>query len=62
MEFILWAVFWLGLVITAGYAFALVYHWLRYGHMYPAVWVALPVYAIGVFLFIGAMLGGISTL
>lgn len=57
---VLWAVFWLAMVVAFGYAFALLYHWIRYGHIYPAVWIALPVYAIGSLLFIGAMLAGIA--
>lgn len=60
MEALLWAIFWLGMVIAAGYAFALLYHWIRYAHVYPAVWVALPIYAIGSLLFIGAMLAGVG--
>jgi hypothetical protein len=59
LSVLLWPFFWLGIVVTAGYAFALLFHWFRFGFMYPLVWLALPVYAAGVFIFIGAMLTGI---
>lgn len=57
---ILWPFFWLGLVATFLYGFALLYHWIRFGHMYPLVWVMLPIYLVGAVVFIGAMLAGIS--
>ena len=47
--------------MTAYYVFAELYHWLRYGYMYPMVWIALPVYLIGIVVLIGAMLTGIGT-
>ncbi len=56
----LWVFFLFGFVITAYFVFALLYHWLRFGHMYPLVWVALPVYLIGVFILVVGMLGGIA--
>ena len=56
----LWLFFWLALIVTGYFVFALLYHWLRYGHMYPLIWIALPVYGIGVLVLIGAMLGGIA--
>lgn len=59
---ILWIFFWFAFVITAGFAFGLLYHWLRYGYMYPLAWVAIPVYSIGVLVLIGAMIAGIGTL
>ena len=56
----LWLFFWVGILVTAGFAFGLVYHWLRYGNMYPLALAALPIYGIGVFVLIGAMLAGIG--
>ncbi len=44
---ILWILFWIGFVITAGFAFSLIYHWVRYGGMYPMALVMLPIYVIG---------------
>jgi len=58
----LWAFFWLAVVATVGYAFALLYHWIRYGYMYPLVWIMMPIYLVGVVVLIGAMLGGIATI
>lgn len=47
-----WLIFLAALLITGYYVFALLYHWLRYGFMYPAVWVALPIYLIGTGFFL----------
>jgi hypothetical protein len=58
---ILWLFFGLVFLMTAYYVFAELYHWLRYGYMYPMVWIALPVYLIGIVVLIGAMLTGIGT-
>jgi hypothetical protein len=60
--FILWLFFWFAFIVTAGFAFSLFYHWLRFGYMYPLSFIAMPVYGVGVLLFIGAMLSGIATL
>lgn len=60
--FILWVFFWFAFIVTAGYAFSLFFHWLRFGYMYPLSFVAMPVYGVGVLLFIGAMLSGIASL
>jgi len=57
---LLWLFFWVGIVVTAGFAFGLIYHWLRYGTMYPLALVAMPVYGVGVLVLIGAMLTGIG--
>ncbi len=57
---ILWLFFGLVLLMTAYYVFAELYHWLRYGYMYPMVWVALPIYLIGILVLVGAMLSGIA--
>jgi hypothetical protein len=57
---VLWFFFGIILLMTAYYVFAELYHWLRWGYMYPLVWIALPVYFIGVLVLIGAMLAGIS--
>lgn len=59
---VFWFFFAVALVGTAGFAFALVYHWLRFGSMYPLVWLAMPVYLIGAVILIGGMLTGIATL
>lgn len=50
----------LGLIIVVFYGFSLLYHWLRYGSMYPLVWIALPVYVVGTIVFIGAMITGLA--
>lgn len=34
-------------LVVAYYAFALLYHWIRFGFLYPMVFVALPIWAIG---------------
>lgn len=57
---ILWVFFWFAMVVTIWFGFGLLYHWIRYGFMYPLVWVMMPAYIIGVLVFVGAMLGGIS--
>lgn len=57
---VLWFFFAIVILVTAYYAFAELYHWLRWGYMYPLVWIALPVYFIGVLVLLGAMLAGIS--
>lgn len=59
---ILWFFFVLVLLMTAYYVFAELYHWFRYGYMYPLVWIALPVYLIGTVALMGAMLAGIAAL
>lgn len=61
-EAILWVFFWFAFLVTAGFAFGLIFHWLRYGFMYPLAFVALPVYSIGTLVLVGAMLAGISSL
>lgn len=62
LTLILWPFFWLAIVAVFFYGFALVYHWLRFGTMYPLVWIALPVYAVGTVILIGAMLAGINAI
>jgi len=59
---ILWLFFAFGFIITAGFAFGLLYHWIRYGFMYPLALIAIPVYSVGVLVLIGAMLAGIGSL
>jgi|GEM_PF-1102798 len=61
-EAILWVFFWFAFIVTAGFAFGLIYHWLRYGFMYPLALLALPVYSIGALVLVGAMLSGIASL
>ncbi len=60
--FILWVFFWFAFVVTAGFAVSLYYHWLRFGYMYPLSFIAMPVYGVGVLVFLGAMLSGIGSL
>lgn len=57
---LLYPFFWLGIIIVIGYGFSLLYHWIRFGHMYPLVWLVLPVYVVGSLIFIGAMLSGLA--
>ncbi len=47
---VFWILFVVVFLATAYYAFALLYHWLRYGFLYPMVFVAIPVWGIGTFL------------
>ena len=60
-DLLLWAFFYLGLAAVVIYGFSLIYHWVRFGYLYPLVWLAIPVYVIGTIVFIGAMLSGIAT-
>lgn len=60
--FILWIFFWFAFIVTAGFALSLYYHWLRFGYMYPLSFIAMPVYSVGVLVFVGAMLSGIGSL
>lgn len=57
---LLWVFMGIGAVITAYFIFAQLYHWIRYAGLYPLVWVALPVYLIGVFALFSVMLGAIA--
>lgn len=57
---LLWPFFWLIMIVSLWYVFAQLYHWLRFGWMYPLVWVALPLYLAGVFVLVGAMLSAIG--
>lgn len=59
---VLWVFFAIVFLITAYYVFAELYHWLRYGYMYPLVWLALPIYLIGIAVLLGAMLTGIAAM
>ncbi|MES2135348.1 MAG: hypothetical protein V4449_03860 [Patescibacteria group bacterium] len=59
---IFWFFFAIALVATFGFAFGLIYHWLRYGSMYPLVWIAMPLYVVGAIILIGGMLAGIGAL
>lgn len=36
------------LLVTAYFVFALLFHWVKYGATLPMVWLAMPVYLIGV--------------
>lgn len=57
---ILWFFFALVFLMTLYYVFAELYHWLRYGYMYPLVWLALPIYLVGTVVLLGAMVAGIA--
>jgi hypothetical protein len=57
---ILWFFFVVGMAVTAYFMFAHLYHWLRYAGLYPLVWVALPIYLIGIFVLVTTMLGAIA--
>lgn len=57
---LLWPFFWLMIVVTIWYVFAELYHWLRFGWMYPLVWIAMPIYLVGVLVLVGAMLSAIG--
>ena len=50
---VFWLIFLVGFLIVAYHVFALLYHWLKYANLYPAVWLAIPIYAVGTgFLFL----------
>jgi hypothetical protein len=36
------------ILITAYYVFALLFHWVKYGATLPLVWLAMPIYLVGV--------------
>ena len=57
---VLWIFFLVGFVMTAYFVFAELYHWIRYGYMYPLVWLALPIYLVGIVVLLGAMIAGIA--
>lgn len=59
---IFWFFFAIALIVSALYVFAELYHWIRFGFMYPLVWIAMPVYLIGIVILIGGMLTGIGAL
>lgn len=44
---IFWLIFLVGFLVTAYFVFALLYHWLKYGFMYPFVWVMMPIHLVG---------------
>ena len=58
---VLWPFFWLALIAVFFYGFSLLYHWIRFGAIYPLVWIALPIYVVGTIILIGAMLAGIAS-
>lgn len=57
---VLWPFFWLAIVAVFFYGFSLLYHWIKFGSIYPLVWIALPIYVVGTIILIGAMLAGIA--
>ncbi len=59
---VFWLFFAIALLITAYFVFAELYHWLRFGFIYPLVWVAIPIYIIGTLVLIGGMLAGIAAI
>ena len=48
------------LVITGFYVAGLMFHWFKFGYMYPWVFVAMPIYLGGVAFFILLMLGSLA--
>ena len=48
------------LLFTAAYAIGLLYHWIRFGWLYPWVWVAIPIYGGGVFVLFSVMFGALA--
>ncbi len=52
--------FWLAFLISGIFVATQLFHWFRYGSMYPLVWVAMPVYVIGTLILIGGMLAGLA--
>ena len=60
LSFFLWIFFGLVIVMTIYFVFAHLYHWIRYAGLYPLVWVAIPIYLGGIFVFISIMLGAIA--
>ncbi len=59
----IWTVILVGALLVVGYyAFALLYHWIRYGVLYPMVILALPVWAIGTVLLLFLTLAAYSAL
>lgn len=59
---LLWLFFWIAMLVVIGYGFSLIYHWVRWGYMYPLVWVAMPVYIVGTLILIGGVLAGIGSI
>mgnify|MGYP001578812734 CR=1 FL=1 len=57
---ILWIFFWMVMIMTILYGIGLLYHWIRYGSLYPLALIMMPVYVVGALVFIGAMLAGIN--
>ncbi len=57
---VLWFFFWLSLIFVAYHVISLLFHWIRFGKLYPLVVIATPVYLAGTLIFIGAMLAGIA--
>lgn len=55
-------VFVLVFLVVAYFAFALIYHWLRYGFMYPLVWIAMPIYAVGTVFLLLICLAALASL
>ena len=39
------------MLISAYYVFALLFHWFKYGATLPLVWLAMPIYLVGVGFF-----------
>ena len=54
--------FWLGIVAAFVYGFTLLYHWIRYAHMYPVVWIVLPIYVVGTIILIGALIASMASI
>jgi len=59
---VFWLIFGIAFLITAYYVFALLYHWIRYGFMYPWVWVMMPIYLVGTGFLLLISLAALSAL
>ncbi len=51
-----------GILIVLGYGLALLYHWIRFGFLYPLVFVALPVWGIGTFILFSLTLAAFAAI
>jgi hypothetical protein len=47
---------------VAIYTAVLFYHWLRYGLIYSATWLAMPVYSVGALVLLFIMFGAAAAI
>jgi len=59
---IVWGIFYITAAFFVIYSLLLLYHWLRYGSLYPLVWVMMIAYFGVSLLLLGTMLGTAVTL